>query len=435
MHSLSIFTIPSMIYSFLHAVMMCILMIRLSDQRRKRIYPAVVLAFISYFLIFFLNNGMTFYFHNCCFEIAITSFLFLSFINDDSMLYNGFLTVVSTGILFLANLVFMVDYASYVGSPDPVYYIGQAGYINHIMENYNNVAFLSMCIQLISVVIMDHMMKKYRSQLQNRHMVTTVVLIGVMMFVLILLENEVDMELIGSSKLILTISLCLIFSVLFTLVTRFSYFQKQDELERNRLEMQIMEKQIQSADQVLTANEEIRNMRHDLKQVISTLEYSMQDQEKLRNTILESKRILDHGHMITTGNSTLDVVLNAKRKEAEKKGIDFKVTAAFADEIPVKPADLFLALSNMIDNAFVHGVHTKPVECNILQKGMMIQMEVINGIDPEVTPVNCEEFDGIGIRTVRTISEKYEGITCFQTDSERFIAVMSILVKTWEENL
>ncbi|MGM9941673.1 MAG: hypothetical protein ACI32N_06745 [Bulleidia sp.] len=424
-----------MIYSLLHALMMCILMIRLSDQRRKRIYPAVVLAFISYFLIFFLNNGMTFYFHNCCIEIAITSFLFLSYINDDSMLSNGFISVVSTSILFLANLVFMVDYASYVGSPDPVYYIGQAGYINHLMENYNSVSFLSMCIHLISAVIMERMMKKYRSQLQNRHMATTVVLIGVMMFILILLENDVDMELIGSAKLILTVSLCLIFSVLFTLVTRFSYFQKQDELEQNRLEMQIMEKQIQSADQVLAANEEIRNMRHDLKQVISTLEYSMKDQEQLRNTIQESKRILDQGHMIITGNSTLDVVLNAKRKEAEKRGIDFKVTVAFADEIPVQPADLFLALSNMIDNAFAHGVHTNPVECNILQTGMMIQMEVINGIDPEVTPVNCEEFDGIGIRTVRAISGKYDGITCFQTDSERFIAVMSVLVKTWEENL
>ena len=434
MRTLSVFTASSLMYSLVHALMMCILMIRLSALRKEKIYPAALLAFISYFLIFFLNNGMTFYYHNCCFEIAITSFIYLSYINDETMLSNTFITIVSTSILFVSNLVFIVDYAFYAGSTGPLSYVSKAGYINHIMENYQNTAFSSMCIHLISAFILDHIMKKYRSSLQHRHMSTTVVLTVVMMAVLILLENEVDMELIGSAKLIMTISLCLIFSILFTLITRFSYFQKQEELEQNRLAMQIMEKQIQSADQILRANEEIRNMKHDLKQLISTLEYSLEDQEQLRNRILESRRILDQKHIITTGNSALDVVLNSKKREADQKGIDFKITVTFRDTIPMEPADLFLALSNMIDNAFVHGVHTHPVECRIQQTGIMIQMEVTNYINPVFTPADCEEFDGIGIRTIRAISEKYDGITCFQTDSERFIAVLSVMVKSQEED-
>lgn len=434
MHTLSVFTYSSMMYSLVHALMMCILMIRLSVQKKEKICPAVLLAFISYFLIFFLNNGMTFYFHNCCFEIAITSFIYLSYINDDSMLSNIFITIVSTSILFVSNLVFMMKYAFHVGSLNQLHYFGNVGYINLIMENYQNTAFLSLCIHLISAFILEHVMKKHRTSLQNRQMSTTVVLTVIMMSVLILFENEVDIELIGSANLIMTVSFCLIFSVLFILITRFSYFHKQEELEQNRLEMGIMEKQIQSADQVLRAFEEIRNIKHDLKQLISTLEYSLEDQEQLRKRLSESRRILDQEHMITTGNNTLDVVLNSKKKEADQKGIDFKITVTYMDEIPLKPADLFLALSNMIDNAFVHGIHTHPVECRIQQTDIMIQLEVINYIDPALTPVDCEEFDGIGIRTIRAISEEYGGITCFQTDSQRFIAVLSVMVRSQEEN-
>lgn len=100
--------------------------------------------------------------------------------------------------------------------------------------------------------------------------------------------------------------------------------------------------------------EDIRGLKHDMNNHVSTLEALLaQKEHRQAEEYLQSLReqLNEIVREIKTGNAVTDVILTEKRKEAEKKGIDFQCDFHFPEKTKINAFDVSVILNNGIDNA------------------------------------------------------------------------------------
>ena len=121
-------------------------------------------------------------------------------------------------------------------------------------------------------------------------------------------------------------------------------------------------------------------------------------------------------------NSTIDTVLSVYEKKARAAGIQVNISVRAGREIPVSPQDLVIVIANLFENA-VHATQklktkTKVIDIDIREKGRQLLVKVEN---PCKANLQFDESDyGIGINSVITATEKYEGMYNFTVENGRF---------------
>lgn len=209
-------------------------------------------------------------------------------------------------------------------------------------------------------------------------------------------------------------------SCIFILCIQFGLLANRSlELELKVVSQMLSEEQKQY--QMSKDTIELINLKcHDLKYQIRQLRKrdGEVDKEALKN-IEEAVGIYDS--VVRTGCSALDTILTEKSLVCEKAGISITCMADGERLSFMAPADIYSLFGNALDNA-IEAVLSLPdvqrnISLNISAKGGMVSIHVENycrGLLRFEDGLPCTDKDdrgyhGFGMKSMRSIAEKYDG--------------------------
>jgi len=178
---------------------------------------------------------------------------------------------------------------------------------------------------------------------------------------------------------------------------------------------------------------------HDLKHQARALQ-AMADsarQEEVARDIENSVAMYDV--IYHTGNSILDTILTEKAMIAKNNGIAFTCIAdgeklAFMDAV-----DMYTMLGNALDNATEAVLKMPPerrmIDFKLYEKGGLILLQVENPFDGTLLTENGDLLTskdnktehGFGVKSIRNVAEKYDGLVKVQAEEGLFTLRISFL--------
>lgn len=192
--------------------------------------------------------------------------------------------------------------------------------------------------------------------------------------------------------------------------------------EELKLKTQQYEHNIQYAETIRKQYEEMRSIRHDIKQhltVIQRLQHDGNITEAVSYTDSCVQSITAPEIFIDVGDVFINSILNSKLSIAKSKGI--KVLCRAEQNISgISAYDLCNLLGNILDNAIDGAKNVssgKFIEVAMEADEFKLNILVSNSVEKSVLETNRElktskadhELHGLGIKTIRSLAEKYNG--------------------------
>ncbi len=243
------------------------------------------------------------------------------------------------------------------------------------------------------------------------------------------------------------------FSIIYCIVSFFSilalvyFYEQMKHMSRKEKYNALTLSKAESIKSYVTAAEElyrnIRSIRHDMVNHIAVLEnlHNRNKNEEFDVYLDKIKAQINDSNSIKSGNPITDIILNGKKTEAEKNGIDFVCIFAYPECKNADPFDISIILNNILDNgisaaAECENPHLK-ITSGIRKNAFLITCENSfcgelkfndNGL-PE-TQKSDSENHGFGLENVRTIAEKYNGGIDISAENGKFIINIMLIVQT-----
>ena len=179
-----------------------------------------------------------------------------------------------------------------------------------------------------------------------------------------------------------------------------------------------------------------RHLVHDEKHILSYLKECIlkgNDMEALTFLDDSKERMESGSSSFQTGITTLDFMLNSKKRKMDKLGIQFKLRFQIS-EIPMEDADFVVVLGNRLDNA-IEAVG----KCTPENRKIWMSIQDVNDMfflcvkntyqtaprrkkDRFITHKSEIQNHGLGIESVKRIMEKYQGEVYFSYNYKVFEA-------------
>lgn len=231
--------------------------------------------------------------------------------------------------------------------------------------------------------------------------------------------------------------------------------QQETEKRLNRLLAENMELQYQyqklldetawekwQREEVIRVHEAARRLKHDMKNHIMVVNaYLLEDEtEKARGYL---SRVMDELNRIytyiETGNSLLNHVLNQKLERAHRMGIHIWAQIENLTFAGMESVDFVALLSNLLDNA-VEGAGCRIGEPTLSvvvaarrwYETIQVKNSIVHPVlsdNPKLHSSKEEENHGYGVRQIRDIVEKYEGLSRFYEEEDMFCVEVMIPAK------
>ena len=139
-------------------------------------------------------------------------------------------------------------------------------------------------------------------------------------------------------------------------------------------------------------------------------------------------------------NIVFDHVLNYKIQQASQKGIGVNVTIKIPFELEVSIHDMNILFSNLLDNAMeaVENMEEKRIDINISYQKKKLLIEIQNPYDATkvkrqgdilVTTKSNHELHGYGLKNVKKIVDKYEGVFDMNWGEKEFYVSICLFLK------
>lgn len=194
----------------------------------------------------------------------------------------------------------------------------------------------------------------------------------------------------------------------------------------------------------------LRKVRHELKNHDAYMSALLEDEnyDLLREYFAqyrkENRGLLSY---VSSGNMSVDAVVNAKVAIARDQGIEVKTMLAVPSELPFEEADVFRLLANLLDNAIegaeLSQADEKVIKLRVVPKAGYWFFFVSNPCDPGrvrrtrtgrlLTTKGDREIHGYGTKIVSDIAEKYHGTASFQVVGETFESKVMLMRDLEEE--
>ncbi len=221
--------------------------------------------------------------------------------------------------------------------------------------------------------------------------------------------------LLGSEICIVTLnSICLYMTIALS--------KRNRSAEKLKLKAQQYEHNIQYAETIRKQYEEMKSVRHDIKQHLTVIQRLQRDgniTEAVSYTDSCVQSITAPEIFIDVGDIFINSILNSKLSIAKSKGI--KVLCRAEQNISgISAFDLCNLLGNILDNA-IEGAQNvasgKFIEVAMETDEFKLNILVSNSIEKSVLETNKDlktskaghELHGLGIKTIRSLAEKYNG--------------------------
>jgi signal transduction histidine kinase len=237
----------------------------------------------------------------------------------------------------------------------------------------------------------------------------------------------------------LTIYCSMIIFVVFSVVSVYrmaNAYEKKEELELANLKNQTLGEALEDAQHNF---EQWKESVHNYKNNLIYFQYLLKNNEIEKLEDLFASETSKAGKLdlsIRSGNSTVNAILIAKKKKAEKNHIPVYVHAAIAEDVSVEQIHLCSVLGNLLDNAIEASLQeVEPyISVEIGESHGFIIIKVINKFSGVALP-NMETrktdkvFHGIGLKSVKRVAEMYNGELVAEKRGDIFFAQCSLEAK------
>ena len=208
----------------------------------------------------------------------------------------------------------------------------------------------------------------------------------------------------------------------------------------NKMRIHLLEQQAENNRQSLENSavfvNQMRMVKHDLKNQLLILQ-SYVDRGNLEEASAYIKQLSESylpsmQHMVQTGYAVFDAVVNAKRALCDSKGISFHVWVqeGSLEYLKIDDFDMGAMLGNLLDNAIeaAEKSEAKQIHFEVRKTGEYISFTFRNSIDQSVMQNNHalkttkanSELHGVGLKSVRSIVKKYDGMLQFYEENNEF---------------
>ena len=198
---------------------------------------------------------------------------------------------------------------------------------------------------------------------------------------------------------------------------------KNEILLKEQYEMTLLENSRAAAEETLKTRNELYAIRHDLKHLINTLSKKGEKEksEQIQAVISEYEQKIGNLILpIRSADESIDCILNIKRQEAVNNGINMRCILQYEHVSEIEKSDLYLILSNLLDNAIRHIGMRKEIEVVIRETPYLFQIVIHNSADRKVINEKGEFIGlqptmehGFGIATVMKLVGQYGGDITF----------------------
>lgn len=227
-----------------------------------------------------------------------------------------------------------------------------------------------------------------------------------------------------------------VFSVVMMLYYLFSRLTREyEEKHYYLLQTKMLELQSSHLDEITETYNNLRGMRHEMKNHILYMDTLLADNqyEKLHDYFNElNYSSLVVSDIIESGNNVVNAILSQKKAYAASKGIQMHTQTFLPEHIGVKDYELCAVISNLLDNAIeACGDIKNPsiwVDISVLKNyiSIIVKNPVLGDVlkqNPELATTKSDrQINGFGIRIIRGIVNRYDGILSFDMREGLFVA-------------
>ncbi|MCM1227634.1 MAG: GHKL domain-containing protein [Clostridium sp.] len=206
----------------------------------------------------------------------------------------------------------------------------------------------------------------------------------------------------------------------------------------------LMKKQIEMQESNLhnleEKYEETVKIRHDMKNYVSCAlnmaEQTEHDALKEYLKQLSEEKMIPADSYVKTNRNVLNAVINTKSELAKKRGFD--IHCIVTDEMEnISDLDVGILLANLLDNAIEaceKNQKSSVIILKIWRDAGYYCIELSNSVESNVllvnprltTSKNDKRLHGIGLKSVHSIVEKYNGMINFHQKSNKFYVYVSL---------
>lgn len=241
--------------------------------------------------------------------------------------------------------------------------------------------------------------------------------------ILAAINDKEAMLIVAASLLIINF---LVF-ILYDFVVQTACAQYENELLQQQV--QVYENQIGI---IIQSENKIKSLRHDMRHHLNELQYMIDKKEK-RDAVRyidDMKSFLQNpDEIVGSGNVEMDSLLNYMLQRAKKDLSTVNINVSIPENI-LPAFDINMILGNLLENAIeaARQSEEKSLEVLIYYKQGVMTIEIKNSFAGELrrnqqgflTTKEAKENHGIGLKSVKHIVEKYDGLLKIETQENLF---------------
>ena len=342
-----------------------------------------------------------------------------------------FFVVLSGYVWVLSINVFVATFISNISSSEL-----SDIYSKHIFERFMLILIAQLLVTYVYRVTLK-LFKKTDVKLQYQECVL-IVIVFLISFVVIMLNHFVQLNYNVAEQhhkwlLLSNLGIIIINIVCYFMVIRLS--RANSAKVEYELQMIDLNYKKQYAENIKSQHEEIRRIRHDMKQSYQVLQQFVVENkfDELAEYLPQiCEQINKISSAVDTNHSIINAILNTKLSFAKSQGI--KTLCSSVKQIhaeKIEEIDLCHLIGNMMDNAIeatlkISSEKTKYVEVSITERNAMILITVRNSYEDVLideglnTSKDNKANHGFGIKTIRKIAKKYQGSADFYIEGDLF---------------
>lgn len=406
-------------------------------QGWKHIWRALFFSFCLTAIITLLNSWSLFSYVTPLVAIGFIAFISSKVISLGSALSRCSFSMFAYLVIQILDYIILVLYGFFLSSPQNIFVLLEKSSL--LRTAYILTAKLSDVIVYFA----------FRSSLRKVEKLTGKLQIG---FFVLSLVSYVSMQFLFSTIVstdLKVMQTAVVFSWVFLIcfvIAVLAFFSSCAKSEKEKQTKLLLESEnewmTENYRQLHAAQQENARQLHDFKHHLMTIQGldSAQKGEKLSEYIDSLLRATYQPSVVChSGNDIIDAILCRKAAQALENHIDFKFTANFHIAGKISPIDICGILANQIDNAFdacmlIPNTAARQIIVNISQREGFAFFRVENTAlkDPfqdnpnlQSTKADTSMPHGLGLLSIRTIVEKYNGSLHQEYTNGRFISIAS----------
>ena len=312
-------------------------------------------------------------------------------------------------------------------------------YIN-IVTTARQITFVFSC--LIAFVVVLQIRRLVKKKEINIYEHRNMLLMFDFVFSLIFLCYErvfhnmtINISKVEVTKMLSFVALSILVSAIMIVLLKNKMIEKQNEILQ--FQEKLSKRRYEELAEIISKNHQLV---HDMNNHLFMLQEYAREEDivGLQRYIQEiQQEYIPSSRKTWTGNQALDFILNQKKTEAERQKIEFQIQADKSVHLPMTDSEICVLFGNLLDNAIEASVQIKEekkwIKVSLGQQKEMFFLNITNNYTKApvmqrgeyVTTKQQKDAHGYGIKSVKRIVEKHEGILNLHNADGKFEVRMS----------